>query len=48
MESQANEIDTSLMAIYPINPVICHPLITLWPAKIKTLAFTFASLQETI
>jgi hypothetical protein len=28
--------------IYPINPVIYHPLIALWPAKIKTLAFTFA------
>jgi hypothetical protein len=29
-------------AIYPINLVIYHPLIALWPAKIKTLAFTFA------
>jgi hypothetical protein len=28
--------------IYPINPVIYHPLIALWPAKIKTLDFTFA------
>jgi hypothetical protein len=29
-------------SIYPINPVIYRPLITLWPAKRKTLAFTFA------
>jgi hypothetical protein len=29
-------------AIYPINPAIYHPLIALWPAKIKTLSFTFA------
>jgi hypothetical protein len=29
-------------AIYPINPAIYHPLITLRPAKIKTLDFTFA------
>jgi hypothetical protein len=29
-------------AIYPINPIIYHHLTTLWPAKIKTLTFTFA------
>jgi hypothetical protein len=27
--------------IYPTNPIIYHPLIALWPAKIKTQSFTF-------